>query len=663
LRELADLLDSIAYRPLISLDNAGNTTKKTDKSIFYKIGVSGFAFGNIMLMSFPEYLSDGTLQLSQFQTVFGWLNMLLALPVAFYAAGGYYESAWKGLKNKTINIDLPVSLGAIVLFIDSVYEVVSGTGSGYFDSLSGLIFFLLIGKWYQAKTYEALSFERDYKSYFPIAVTTLVDGIESILPLSKLQKGSRIVVRNQELIPADATLVRGLANIDYGFVTGEATPIRKRIGDSIFAGGRQVGEAIVVQVDKEVENSYLTQLWNQHSDQKDSQLASLIDKVSERFTVFILLVAFGAGGYWWFTDRSLAIHAFSSVLIVACPCALALSMPFALGSAMRIFGRKGFYIKKTAVVEGLTHIDTIVFDKTGTITQSQLAEVSFEGSVLSAEQQAHIRSLARNSTHPMSIVVATHFATTEVFPVENFTEEIGLGIRGKIDGVNYKLGSQHYVAGNTSDSDSLSSKVWVSANDKVLGSFVVSNKYREGLSETIRSLSQLEQHVLTGDHAGEKENLLRIFGAASQAHLHFDQKPEDKLNYVAALRKANKNVLMIGDGLNDAGALRECNVGISIADDIYHFSPACDAILESEQFAQLPKLIRFAKSSMRVVNISFVISFLYNALGLTIAVSGNLSPVVAAILMPLSSVTVVAFVSLGVYVASRLIFVENDLIL
>ncbi len=353
LRQIVELLASIHYLPEITLEQLDKKeVRNPDRDLLIKTGIAGFSFMNVMLYNFPEYLPGGEHLGEMFTRVFGWLSFVLTLPVVFYSASDYYLSAIKGLKHKIVNIDVPITLGIFTLFVQSTYEILAGHGTGYMDSLVGLVFFLLIGKWYQGKTYQVLSFERDYKSYFPVAVTTIVSGREETIPLSRLKKGDRMLIRNQELVPADAKLVRGEANIDYSFVTGESLPVRKVEGELIFAGGRQVGSAVEMEVQKEVEQSYLTQLWNQdsHSRREDKGLNKLVNKVSEYFTAAILLIAFLAGAYWLANDPSLALFAFTSVLIIACPCALALTVPFTFGSTMRAFGRSGFYIKNSEVI-------------------------------------------------------------------------------------------------------------------------------------------------------------------------------------------------------------------------------------------------------------------------------------------------------------------------
>ncbi len=654
LRQLVELLVSIHYVPEITLDQLDDKKKSnSSRDLLLKTGVAGFSLLNVMLYNFPEYL-PGNEQLSQlFTKFFGYMSFAVALPVVFYSANDYYLSAIKGLRHKIVNIDVPITLGIFTLFIQSSYEIFTGQGIGYMDSLVGLVFFLLVGKWYQSKTYQALSFERDYKSYFPVAVTKLTNGKETTIPLSKLKEKDKILIRNQELIPADARLLKGKAEIDYSFVTGESLPVNKKIGDLIFAGGRQVGSNIELEVVRSVDQSYLTQLWNQeyHKENQESELNHMVNKVSEYFTYAVLSIAFAAGIYWLVNDSSLALFAFTSVLIIACPCALALTIPFTFGSTMREYGRKGFYIKNTDVIENLRKINAIVFDKTGTLTVNRSMKVEFIGDELSDKQLKMIKALVSNSSHPLSITIKEHIEIDTDFEVEGFKELPSLGITGLVNGIRINIGSRKFVTGKDDDQP-LSTNVYLFMDDKILGYFKIENQYRKGLKEVINSLKdKYELYLLSGDNESEKENLLPLFG--SEAQLLFNQSPTDKRDFIRNLKKEGKRVLMIGDGLNDAGALMESDVGLTIADDIYSFSPACDGIMESSKFYLLDKFINFTKKAFNIVIASFIISFLYNVVGLSFAVTGTMSPLIAAILMPVSSVSVVVFATLSVKLLSK----------
>ena len=648
LKKIAELLTHIGYEPSINVEDLKQKEKPAIlKKLYYKIGIAGFCFGNIMLFSFPEYLSLGTLE-NQYKFLFGYLNIILTSPVFFYCASDYFKTAWLGLKQKHINLDVSISLGIISIFARSLYEVISGTGAGYLDSMTGLIFFLLIGKLIQTKTFDFLNFERNYKSYFPISVTLLQSGKETTAPLNKIKKGDRIIVRNSELIPADSILFNGDANIDYSFVTGESALNEKVSGEIVYAGGRQMGSTIELEVIRDVSQSYLTQLWNDNAFKKNHEgKIKLNDVIAKYFTIIVMGVAIISGVFWLNKDIRIAVNAFTAVLVIACPCALALAGPFALANTMRILGKNKFYLKSTGVIEELSQINTVVFDKTGTVTQMKNSDLNYYGLPLSNWDLMEIKSIAKNSTHPLSRKIYDSIKTEEIFQVTNFTETSGKGITGTIGVNDYRIGSIVFVQNGEVYTDNLrneekSSKVYISKNGDTKGYFFITSYFREGLKQLIDTLKEKNTiSLLSGDNNSEEENLRKVFG--NETEMKFFQQPEDKLKHIKSLQNENKKVLMIGDGLNDAGALKQSNTGIAITENISYFSPSCDAILDAVNFSRLNKFITFSKKTMNVIKISFAFSMVYNIIGLAYAVQGVLSPIVAAILMPVSSISVVLF--------------------
>jgi Cu+-exporting ATPase len=420
--------------------------------------------------------------------------------------------------------------------------------------------------------------------------------------------------------------------------------LHKVSGELIYAGGRQKSGLIELEVIKEVSQSYLTQLWNNDTFNKktESQFTNFSNSVSKYFTIVVILIAVVASAFWYPVSSFIAINVFTSVLIVACPCALALSTPFTLGNSMRIFGRNHFYLKNSSVVEVIAKVNSIVFDKTGTITESGKSDMVYTGKVLGLSEQKFIKSLVRNSTHSLSKKIFDTIEGNDFYPVTKFAELTGRGIEGIVYGNYIKIGSADFVNHKTQqeEKDNIRTRVFVSINSEVVGNFTISNSYRDGIEKVVKDLSgRYNLCLLSGDNAGETENLLKIFKDKSQ--FHFKQSPEDKLNFVKNLQLKNNKVLMIGDGLNDAGALSQSNVGISVTDDVSNFTPACDAILDSSQLKNISSYIKFSKTSLNIIYLNFLISFFYNLAGLSFAVRVMLSPLIAALLMPLSSISVV----------------------
>ncbi|WP_291131963.1 heavy metal translocating P-type ATPase [Flavobacterium sp. UBA7682] len=647
LKQIVEILCSIGYEPYISLENFDEGKKKIDRSLIYRLGVAFFCFGNIMLLSFPEYFEVNEFWIEQYKGFFRWLTFALSLPAFLYSASIYYVAAWKSMKQGMLNIEIPIALGIVVMFIRSTVDIAFGYGQGFFDSMCGLIFFMLLGKLFQKKTYDFLSFERDYKSYFPIAITKILpDGKETAVQVYDIKKGDRLLIRNQELIPVDGILISEKASIDYSFVTGEAVAIDKKSGDKIFAGGKQLGKVIEMEVLFSVSQSYLTQLWSNDVFQKkvDQKHKSITDKISRYFTPALLLLSVVSFIYWIFIDVSTAFNVFTAILIVACPCALALTAPFTLGNVLRIMGNRKLYLKNAIVIEQLAKVDTIVFDKTGTITTNEKTSITYEGTALNDFEMKLLKNVLRGSNHPLSRRLYDFIPPQDKMETTSFEEVIGKGIFAEIGQDTIKLGSSQFLQ-HMSENTHKKTKVHVEINGLYKGSYVFNNQYRKGLEQLFENLDKkYNLIVLSGDNDGERSILEKML--PKKTTLAFNQKPEQKLAYIDNLQKEGKNVLMIGDGLNDAGALAQSNVGISISENVNVFSPACDGILDASQFEKIDFFLKYSKNAMITIYLSFGLSLLYNVVGLSYAVTGNLLPIVAAIIMPLSTITIVSFVTI-----------------
>jgi len=637
LSDFALLLDKIGYAPNFGDRNKQN--KKKNYQYLYKLGVAGFAFGSIMLWSFPEYLGVAK-DNPEFRKFTSYLSLIVSIPVILYSAQEYLVSAYKALRYKTLNLDVPITIGILALYIQSCYNIIAGLGPGYMDSFAGFIFFLLIGKWFQNKTYDSLSFDRDYTSYFPVAATVVKDETESILEIDQINIDDRLLIRNQEVIPCDSILESDDISIDYSFVTGESVPVKKKKGDLIYAGGKLLGKQSVFKVQKESNRSHLTQLWNDSSNSKEDLQKP--DKLSIYFLSAVLIIALFSGIYWFFTDSARITEIVVSILIVACPCALALSRPFTFGNIMRILGRKGLYLKNTGVIENINDVTDIVFDKTGTLTHGNNEAITYEGTELNQVQLASIMVLANSSTHPLSRALVNYLkdeVPNSYLELTDFNEETGKGVEGIINGVAIKIGSSSFT-GNDSSSKGQETASYISIDEANVGRFVFKSSFREGIAALLNDLDKSKIiHILSGDN--DKDLPFFKNNTPSLSNIHFNQSPENKFDYIQALQSKGKNVMMIGDGLNDSGALKSADVGIAISEDVFRFSPSSDAIIEASGLYRLKSFINTSAFSKTVLLTCYIFSIVYNIIGLSFAIAGNLTPLIAAILMPLSSISIV----------------------
>ena len=644
-KKLVGLISSIGYEPRITLE--GEEPARRRNPLVIKLAVAGFCFGNSMLISIPGYLDTGLQLTPGFKTLFAIVNIVLMLPVLCYAGSDYFKTAFRQLKQKQISIDVPIALGISVLFAQSLFEIITGSGPGYADSLAGLVFFLLIGKWYQNKTYQALSFERTYKSFFPVAVNKVTEAGNSFVLLEDLQVGDHIKIRNNEIVPADSILTEGQALIDYSFVTGESLEEKVEAGKQIYAGGRQKGAAITVQISKAVSSGYLTDLWNQTDFQKAGQhgLKNIIHRLSGYFTLAILIVAAITAAIWLSIDPSKMWQAVSSVMIVACPCALALALPFAYGHALRYMGRQQLYLKNADIVEKIARITQIVFDKTGTLTKPELVKLEWHGQPLSENHEQALYAVCSNSMHPYSKLLASHLKQKMGEPdvyeglVTDFKEFEGKGISASFQDIDVQLGSAVFLKARKTDATE--STIHVGVGKQYMGYYLIRNAYRPRIFDVLKKLRpHYLLHLISGDNRNEEGRLKPYFNS-----LHFKQSPEDKFTFVHRQQREG-SVLMVGDGLNDAGALKMSEVGIAVTEDAHQFSPACDAILHGERLTDIQSFLSFSKRTYKIVKVALALSLLYNLTGLYFAVTGQLTPIISAILMPLSSVSVVGLITL-----------------
>jgi Cu+-exporting ATPase len=683
-RRIAQFLTGIGYEPYFSLSdlqgeyNQQNRGKLAGdaKHRLFRLGVAGFCFGNIMLLSFPEYFEWGSQDLDGLKSSFTLLNLLLISPVMLYSAQEFYRLAWGGLKKRYLTIDLPIVLAMMITLGRSLYEVANHLGPGYFDSLSGIVFFMLLGRYLQDRTHQRISFDRDYTSYFPLSASVWKEGRAVSLPLTEVKQGDELMIHNQELIPVDARLAYGEAHIDYSFVTGESIPVSVKAGDWLYAGGRQLAGSIRVIAEKPMSQGYLVSLWNKSKQKQDGIQAGseneYVHRASQWFTVALFAVAISAAVYWSMVDPSKVWTAVTSVLIVACPCALLLSVTFTHGHLLTLLAKNGLYVRGATALESWRKVRVSIFDKTGTLTQSGRPKIAFEGAPLDAHTWDAVAALALESVHPYARQVG-HWLDRPKVPILQVENHVGSGVLGCVDGVEYRMGNRRFVGlsegyvvtsdghlekMNATSLDSSAeleqggSEIWCSVNNRVVGRFLLVSSYRDQLRPMLLAWREVGSlFVLSGDTDRERNKLTSLL--PQRTTMYFEQKPHEKQAFIQEQKARGGKVMMVGDGLNDAGALMEADFGIAISEDMGYFSPGCDAILLGDSLPKLHALWRMVKRGKRVIWWSFAVSIAYNVVGLSFAVRGELNPMIAAILMPASSISIVLFTWLAILWGGR----------
>lgn len=390
---------------------------------------------------------------------------------------------------------------------------------------------------------------------------------------------------------------------------------------------------------------------NAFAQNKVQNIVTLADTRGKLFTILMLSLAAATGIYWGFVaDLNQAFYVFTSVLIAACPCVLSLASPVTYGTISRYFAHFNFYLKNALFVENMAKVKSMVFDKTGTLTELKSAEVHYLGKALTQSEKTYLKSLLHASVHPLSESIERTLQA-ETLRLDRVQEFPGKGIWGQVCNHSLWVGKADFVGERKHPHENHATQgatVWVNIDGTVKGRFIVRAQVRSGLEKAIHTLSQTGYHLqlISGDNASDSVRMQRLFGP--KALLKFEMSPQSKLAHVQGLKSGDDlhKVMMIGDGLNDAGALQASDIGISITEDDGRFFPASDGLLHSNQLQKLPQFVQLAKKSHWVVNACFAASIVYNIVTLALAVQGLLTPLVAAILMPLNSMTVV-LIALG----------------
>lgn len=638
LSEVASLLESIGYKP--ELRRSKDKTSSYDKKLLLQLGFAGFAFGNVMLWSVPEYLGLDDM-FKGFRNFSAYLTLLVSIPVLLYSASAYFISAYTAIRTRQLNLDIPVAIGILVLFTKSAASILMQEGSSYMDSFTGFVFFLLIGKWFQSKTYRNMSFDNDPKAYFPLGVHRLnkITEEEEVIKIESIEKDDILKIFNEEIIPCDAELISKKAVIDTSFITGEANLATLKVGDKIYAGSKLIGSAIQVKALSTTSRSKFASIWNKSAKTTKSIVQNRENLLSKYFLIIVGVVSTAAAITWAFIDPSRILEIVTAILVVACPCALAISFPFVYGNALRKLGKSGLYFRNSHEIQKMIKVNHIVFDKTGTLTKDRIEGVNYEGEEMSAELKGQVFALTRQSTHPYSKSITKYLEKTvnQIDEITDYNEVSGLGVEAKTtNGDTIKVGNAQFTNAQDKFNESGS---YLSINDKVLGFFKFQSQLREGIIEEINRLQKdYKVTLLSGDQATDEV----LFKALEQPiDMYFNLSPTDKKNHIIRFNESGDVVAFIGDGLNDSEALEEAELGISVSEDEFRFTPKCDAIIESDKIKQLKSFFKFGLHAKKVLRICMYFSLTYNTFGITFAFMGYVTPLFAAILMPISSISIV----------------------
>ena len=642
---IVDALANAGFKaaPLISDPNVA--TRSADGDLLRRVGVSGFAAANIMLLSVAVWSGQAGDMDKSLQTLFHWLSALIALPTVAYAGQPFFRSAAQALGARRLNMDVPISLGVLLATGMSLYQTMRGSQQVYFDAAVSLLFFLLIGRFLDRhmRTRAAGAAANLLGLRSSMATVLTADGTVERMPSQALQPGMRVLVASGERIAADGRIVHGEGAIDESLITGEAEPVAARPGRDVYAGTLNLGAPLTIEATATDEKTLIAEISRlmDAAEQGRGRYVRMADRAARHYAPAVHLLGLSTFigwmlvGYGWEPALTAAI----AVLIITCPCALALAVPAVqVAATSRLFGR-GVLVKAPDGLERLAEVDTIVFDKTGTLTLGEPRLV--DADTVSAEVLSRAAALGAASRHPYARAVV-HAARNRGLPIEatqDVREIIGSGLeRDRANGVE-RLGSASWC-GVAADTDDLAALWYKPANGAPIA-LRFEDRLRPDAAAVIAKLTRAGYviELLSGDRTKAVGEAAR---AVDIATWRARQKPSDKIEHLDALKGAGRKVLMVGDGLNDAPALAAAHASISPSTAADVSQTTADVVFQGERLDAVLEALAVAKASHRMAIQNFAISLGYNVLFVPLAVAGYATPLIAAIAMSSSSIAVTA---------------------
>lgn len=638
-------LNNLGYKPHPLKRNQSSRELKTreERKMLLKIGIAGAGAGNIMLYAVSLYAgADGS-----YATAFNALTVAFALPVLFYSATPFYFNAWNAIKNKTLSIDIPISMALLMGALFGIYNLIIGVTENYFDSLTALVFLLLLSRYFLNKIQENGLSATDLNFFYEGESILKKEGEHFIeIHPQYLRVNDIIKIAVNEMIPADGLILEGQTLINSSLLTGESVPEKAGVNDEVFSGTINLSHEIIIRVDQTREDSRLGKILKQVESGwiNKSAIVDLTNQISKYFVAAVFALAIALVLYFISTGHmAIGIERALTLLIVTCPCALALATPLTLTRTLSRAGKQGIIIKNNEVIEKLSKIKTVFLDKTGTLTYGNLKVETFsEVEVSKLPLNEIIVSLEKNSMHPVAIALkefARESGDSLIHEVDDYQEIGGIGVSGKINGHFYEI-----------------KKGKIFEDQVIVAQFELLDKVRPDSKNAITHLhaAGLEVFMISGDQQKIAEEIASQVGL-SKSSIFFETSPEEKLAKI----ENNPQALMIGDGANDAMALSRANVSVAVLGSLDISLRAADIFLTTPGISNVPKLIIISRETMKVIYRNLGLSLMYNLLSVYAAFAGMISPLVAAIIMPLSSLTVLASTTIGTKKLNELLSLKS----
>lgn len=666
LSELARALDRLGYTPHPILEHNDSVSRRREsRRLLARLGVAAASAGNIMLLAVSQYAGDVTGIETTHSALFRWVSLALCLPAVLYSATPFFHGAISGLRRGMLHMDVPISLGIAAAFAISLMATLQDRGEVYYDTVSMLIFLLLAGRLVLLRAGRwAADASESLLAVTPRRVRRIeADGIREV-QLDEIRVGDRLRILPGDTIAVDGSLDSAEAWIGQAHLTGEPGAVRREAGDVLYAGStveRAPLEMIAIATGEATQLAKLAEMMRRAASRR-APIAGLMDRVAAYFVGTVLALAVATVVIWLFVDPSRALWNAAALMVVACPCALGLATPLALGMAMGRAARRGIFIRGQDGVERLASVKRVILDKTGTLTEGRLAiaREHFAANISTSERERILRAMAaleKFSGH--AIATAFEEISSDGQQIENCRVIAGAGVEGVVNGRRWVIGSEGFIAERvTTISDDLKraveefsaagvTLVWIARDSEAIALLGLGDRLQRGARETIAELKRMNLAVelLTGDH---EQAARRVADELNISAFRGGVRPEDKLARVEELIVSGEKVAMAGDGVNDAAALSRADVGISAAGSAEVARDAADVFVSAARGPlAIADALRLSRRAMRIIRVNLGIALLYNLVGATLAMTGQVGPLVAAILMPLSSLTVVLIASRG----------------
>ena len=637
-QDLIEALEGIGYEAheLDAEALAATAAERESRDLLMRLAVAGFAMMNVMLLSVAVWsgAADAT------RDLFHWISALITLPAIAFSGQPFFRNAWKALRVRRLNMDVPISLAIILAGGLSLYETMQGGRHAYFDAALSLTFFLLAGRYLDFRTRAvARSAAQELSALEVPRATRIEEGEERAVSVSDLRPGDLVLVRPGGRMPADGIVERGESELDRSLLTGETMPVFAGPGMAVSAGEINLTGPLTLRVTAAGEESSLNRLADlvAMAESAKNSYTSLADRAARIYAPGVhLLSALALIGWYAATaDLRLALNIAVSVLIITCPCALGLAVPAVVTAASGRLFRRGMLIKSATALERLAEVDTVVFDKTGTLTQGAPEPLALDRHP--RERLSLARALAEASSHPLarSLAGAIREMGIEAADVSDPEEVPGHGVRGRWKGREIRLGRADWLGAQAGEGTA----TWLKIGDEPPAAFEFKDHLRKGAEEAVRALEAQGMEVIL--LSGDSETAVRRFAAMlGIGRYHAGVRPEEKAEIVLGLAAEGRRVLMAGDGLNDTAALAAAHVSISPATALDAARVASDIVIMGSDISPLGETIVTARRARARIRENFAIALLYNMIAVPIALAGYATPLAAALAMSASSITV-----------------------